>query len=33
LADVDPDDPEKIKYSKIPSVDPPAALPPEAAIT
>jgi ATP-dependent Clp protease ATP-binding subunit ClpC len=33
LADVDPDDPDKLKYSKIPSVEPPAALPPEAAIT
>jgi ATP-dependent Clp protease ATP-binding subunit ClpC len=33
LADVDPDDPEKLKYSKIPSVEPPAAPPTEAAVT
>jgi ATP-dependent Clp protease ATP-binding subunit ClpC len=33
LADVDPDDPEKLKYAKIPSVEPPAAPPPEAAVT
>ena len=33
LADVDPDDPDKLKYSKIPSVEPPAAPPPEAAVT
>ena len=33
LADVDPDDPEKMKYSKIPSVEPPAAPPPEPAVT
>jgi ATP-dependent Clp protease ATP-binding subunit ClpC len=33
LADVDPEDPEKIKYSKIPSVEPPAAPPPEPAVT
>ncbi len=33
LADVDPDDPEKLKYSKIPSVEPPAAPPPEPAVT
>jgi ATP-dependent Clp protease ATP-binding subunit ClpC len=33
LGDVDPDDPDKMKYSKIPSVEPPAALPPEAAVT
>jgi len=33
LGDVDPDDPEKMKYSKIPSVEPPAAPPPEAAVT
>jgi ATP-dependent Clp protease ATP-binding subunit ClpC len=34
LADVDPDDPEKLKYAKIPSVEPPAAPPPTApAIT
>jgi ATP-dependent Clp protease ATP-binding subunit ClpC len=34
LADVDPDDPEKLKYSKIPSVEPPAAAPPsEPAVT
>ena len=25
LGDVDPDDPDKMKYSKIPSVEPPAA--------
>jgi ATP-dependent Clp protease ATP-binding subunit ClpC len=25
LADVDPDDPERLKFSKIPSIDPPAA--------
>ena len=33
LADVDPDDPEKLKYSKIPSVEPPAAPPAEPAVT
>ncbi|HTA53315.1 MAG TPA: AAA family ATPase, partial [Candidatus Acidoferrales bacterium] len=33
LADVDPDDPEKLKYSKIPSVEPPAAPPAEKAVT
>jgi hypothetical protein len=33
LADVDPDDPEKLKYSKIPSVEPPAAPPAETAVT
>jgi ATP-dependent Clp protease ATP-binding subunit ClpC len=33
LADVDPEDPEKLKYSKIPSVEPPAASPPEPAVT
>jgi ATP-dependent Clp protease ATP-binding subunit ClpC len=33
LADVDPDDPEKLKYSKIPSVEPPAAPSPEPAVT
>jgi ATP-dependent Clp protease ATP-binding subunit ClpC len=33
LGDVDPDDPDKLKYSKIPSVDPPAASPPEPAVT
>jgi ATP-dependent Clp protease ATP-binding subunit ClpC len=33
LGDVDPDDPEKMKYSKIPSVEPPAAPPPEPAVT
>jgi ATP-dependent Clp protease ATP-binding subunit ClpC len=33
LGDVDPDDPEKMKYSKIPSVEPPAASPPEPAVT
>ncbi len=33
LADVDPDDAEKLKYSKIPSVEPPAAPPPEPAVT
>jgi ATP-dependent Clp protease ATP-binding subunit ClpC len=33
LADVDPDDPEKLKFSKIPSVEPPAAPPPEPAVT
>jgi ATP-dependent Clp protease ATP-binding subunit ClpC len=33
LADVDPDDPEKLKYSKIPSIEPPAAPPPEPAVT
>ncbi|HXM06774.1 MAG TPA: AAA family ATPase, partial [Candidatus Acidoferrum sp.] len=32
LGDVDPDDPEKMKYSKIPSVEPPAAPSPEAAV-
>jgi ATP-dependent Clp protease ATP-binding subunit ClpC len=33
LADVDPDDPEKLKYSKIPSVEPPAPPPAETAVT
>ncbi len=34
LADVDPDDPDKLKYAKIPSVEPPAAPPPpEPAVT
>jgi ATP-dependent Clp protease ATP-binding subunit ClpC len=33
LTDVDPDDPEKLKYSKIPSIEPPAAPPPEPAVT
>jgi ATP-dependent Clp protease ATP-binding subunit ClpC len=33
LGDVDPDDADKLKYSKIPSVDPPAASPPEPAVT
>jgi ATP-dependent Clp protease ATP-binding subunit ClpC len=33
LADLDPDDPEKLKYSKIPSIEPPAAPPPEPAVT
>jgi ATP-dependent Clp protease ATP-binding subunit ClpC len=34
LADVDPDDPEKLKYAKIPSVEPPAQLPPsQPAVT
>ncbi len=34
LADVDPDDPDKLKYAKIPSVEPPAAPPPpETAVT
>ncbi|MBV9233620.1 MAG: ATP-dependent Clp protease ATP-binding subunit [Candidatus Eremiobacteraeota bacterium] len=33
LADIDPDDPEKLKYSKIPSIEPPAAPPPEPAVT
>jgi ATP-dependent Clp protease ATP-binding subunit ClpC len=33
LADVDPEDPEKLKYSKIPSVEPPAAPPAEPAVT
>ncbi len=30
LAEVNPDNPEKLKFSKIPSVAPPAVLPPEA---
>jgi len=34
LADVDPDNPDKLKFSKIPSVEPPAATaPPEPAHT
>jgi ATP-dependent Clp protease ATP-binding subunit ClpC len=33
LADVDPDDPEKLKYEKIPSIEPPAAPSPEPAVT
>ncbi|MGB8910378.1 MAG: ATP-dependent Clp protease ATP-binding subunit [Candidatus Cybelea sp.] len=33
LADVDPEDPDKLKYSKIPSVEPPAAPSPEPAVT
>jgi ATP-dependent Clp protease ATP-binding subunit ClpC len=28
LTDIDPDDPDKLKFSKIPSVEPPAAPPP-----
>jgi ATP-dependent Clp protease ATP-binding subunit ClpC len=32
LGDVDPDDPEKMKYTKIPSVEPPAAPTTEAAV-
>jgi ATP-dependent Clp protease ATP-binding subunit ClpC len=30
LAEVDPDNPEKLKFSKIPNLEPPAAAPPEA---
>ncbi len=33
LADIDPDDADKLKYEKIPSVEPPAAPPPEPAVT
>jgi ATP-dependent Clp protease ATP-binding subunit ClpC len=33
LADIDPDDPEKLKYAKIPSIEPPAAPSPEPAVT
>jgi ATP-dependent Clp protease ATP-binding subunit ClpC len=33
LGDVDPDDPEKMRYSKIPSVEPPPATAPEPAVT
>jgi ATP-dependent Clp protease ATP-binding subunit ClpC len=33
LADLDPEDPEKLKYSKIPSVEPPAAPSHEPAVT
>ncbi len=33
LADVDPEDAEKLKYAKIPSVEPPAVPPPEPAVT
>jgi ATP-dependent Clp protease ATP-binding subunit ClpC len=33
LADLDPDDADKLKYSKIPTIEPPAAPPPEAAVT
>jgi ATP-dependent Clp protease ATP-binding subunit ClpC len=33
LGDVDPDDPEKMKYEKIPSVEPPPAAQPEPAVT
>ena len=33
LADVDPEDPDKLKYSKIPSVEPPAAPSHEPAVT
>ncbi|HEX3457180.1 MAG TPA: ATP-dependent Clp protease ATP-binding subunit [Candidatus Baltobacteraceae bacterium] len=33
LADVDPDDPEKLKYEKIPSVEPPAPPAPEHAVS
>ena len=29
LAEVDPDNPEKLKFNKIPSFEPPAAPPPE----
>jgi ATP-dependent Clp protease ATP-binding subunit ClpC len=33
LADVDPDAPDKLKFSKIPSLEPPAALPQEEHAT
>src|SRR5581483_11806608 len=33
LGDVDPDDPDKMKYSKIPSIEPPAAPPAEPAVS
>ncbi len=33
LGDIDPDDPEKMRYSKIPSVEPPPATAPEPAVT
>jgi hypothetical protein len=33
LADVDPDNPDKLKYAKIPSIEPPAAPSPEPAVT
>ncbi|MGC1380840.1 MAG: ATP-dependent Clp protease ATP-binding subunit [Candidatus Baltobacteraceae bacterium] len=33
LADIDPDDADKLKYAKIPSVEPPAAPSPEPAVT
>jgi ATP-dependent Clp protease ATP-binding subunit ClpC len=33
LGDVDPDDPEKLKYAKIPSVEPPPPAQPEPAVT
>jgi ATP-dependent Clp protease ATP-binding subunit ClpC len=33
LGDVDPNDPEKLRYTKIPSVEPPAAPTEEAAVT
>ncbi len=33
LGDVDPNDPEKLKYTKIPSIEPPAAPTTEAAVS
>ncbi|HVA32735.1 MAG TPA: AAA family ATPase, partial [Candidatus Baltobacteraceae bacterium] len=33
LGDADPDDPDKLKFTKIPSVEPPAASTPEPAIS
>jgi ATP-dependent Clp protease ATP-binding subunit ClpC len=32
LAEVDPDNPERLHFSKIPSVEPPAAPPPELTV-
>ena len=32
LAEVSLDNPEKLRFSKIPSVEPPAALPPELTL-
>ena len=32
LAEVDPDNPERLRFQKIPSLDPPAAPPPELTV-
>ena len=32
LAEVSPDNPEKLRFSKIPNVEPPVAPPPEISV-